>query len=66
MRMDSFAVAVLLLGTGVLAVGTLVTLATTTLVDTGSIGTVVVVVLVVLGAVGLGTWADEKPRTPYW
>ncbi|MDL5361229.1 hypothetical protein [Halalkalicoccus sp. NIPERK01] len=66
MRAGSFAVAALLVGTALLAVGALVTLATTTLVDAGAVGTLVVVVLAVLAAVVLGTWADEKPRTPYW
>ncbi|KYH26727.1 hypothetical protein HAPAU_18310 [Halalkalicoccus paucihalophilus] len=66
MHADSFAIAALLLGTGVLAVGALVTLVTTTLADTGAVGTLLVVVLVVLAAVGFGTLADKKPRTPYW
>ncbi|ADJ15146.1 hypothetical protein [Halalkalicoccus jeotgali] len=66
MRADSFAIAALLSGTALLAVGALGTLATTTLGDAGALGTLVAMTLAVLAAIALGTWADKGPRTPYW
>lgn len=66
MRADSLAVALLLVGVAFAGLGSLVTLATTTLVTPAAVGTLVVLVLAVLVASAIGTWADKRPNTPYW
>jgi hypothetical protein len=66
MRTASLAIALLLLGTATLAIGTLLTFVTTLSTDLAAVGTLVVLVLAVLAASALGTWADKDPSTPYW
>ncbi len=66
MRADSLVIGGLLCGTAVLAVGSLVTLATTTLVTPAAVGSLALLVLAVLAASALGVRIGEKSRTPYW
>jgi hypothetical protein len=66
MRAASLAIAFLLLGTAVLLVGTLFTFATTLLSNVAAVGTLALLIFAVLAASALGTWADKRPKTPYW
>lgn len=66
MRGDSFAVAGLLVGIGVLVLGSLVTLVVETLVGVRPVAAAVLLLVALVGTTALGARSGGRSSTPYW
>lgn len=66
MRGDSLAVAALLVGVGVLALGSLATLAVETLVGVRPFAAAALLLVALVGTIVLGARFGGRLATPYW